>query len=104
MHGNQMGYIDFDGVRFWDVRDQINYRVQGVDIEKEAIGSDCRNRRDSQLHKANNMVEAQESKTYIENVQRADRKLREAANKRRSEGGKKIDYSQYSQHPLCGVV
>jgi len=23
--GNQMGYIDFDGVRYWDVRDQVNY-------------------------------------------------------------------------------
>jgi len=23
--GNQMGYIDFDGARYWDVRDQVNY-------------------------------------------------------------------------------
>jgi len=27
MFGNQMGYIDFDGMRYWDVRDQTNYRV-----------------------------------------------------------------------------
>jgi hypothetical protein len=25
MYGNYMGYIDFDGVRYWDVRDQTNY-------------------------------------------------------------------------------
>lgn len=104
MHGNQMGYIDFDGIRYWDVRDQVNYRVQGVDLEKEAVGSDCRNRMDSQQHKAGNMVEAQQSKTNIENLQRNDRKLREASDKRRSEGGKKIDYSSYKMHPLCGVV
>jgi hypothetical protein len=55
--GNQMGYIDFDGVRYWDVRDQVNYQIKGVELEK-SIGSDCRFRIDSLEHKANNMVQA----------------------------------------------
>jgi hypothetical protein len=43
---------------------------------------------------------AQVGKDTLENNQRADRKLREAAAKRRTEGGLKIDYSQYPNHPL----
>lgn len=31
-----------------------------------------------------------------------DNKLRVAAEKRRQEGGKKIDYSMYPNHPLHG--
>ena len=27
LYGNQMGYIDFDGVRYWDVREQTDYKV-----------------------------------------------------------------------------
>lgn len=56
MFGNQMGYIDFDGVRYWDVREQVNYSIKGVDLGKGTIGSDCRFRTDSAEHKANNMV------------------------------------------------
>lgn len=40
------------------------------------------------------------NKDAQENRQRADRKLREAANKRRENGGAKIDYSAYPRHPL----
>lgn len=47
------------------------------------------------------MDQAQENKTAIENLQRKDRKLRHAAVARRKEGGKKIDYSLYKNHPLC---
>ena len=46
------------------------------------------------------MEEAQENKDLLENRQRADRKLREAATKRRTAGGPKIDYSSYPNHPL----
>ena len=54
-----MGYIDFDGIRYWDVRDQVNYKVQGVDLEKYTVKSDCRFRNDSLEHKKGNMVQAQ---------------------------------------------
>ncbi len=30
--------------------------------------------------------------------------MREAAEKRRHEGGKKIDYSLYAGHPLCNRI
>jgi len=36
----------------------------------------------------------------LEVKQRADRKLREAAEARRSKGGAKIDYNMYPNHPL----
>jgi hypothetical protein len=50
-----MGYIDFDDVRYWDVRDQVNYLIKGVDLDNGTIGSDCRFRSDSAEHKADNM-------------------------------------------------
>jgi hypothetical protein len=36
----------------------------------------------------------------LEVKQRADRKLREAADLRRKQGGAKIDYSVYPNHPM----
>ena len=69
--------------------------------DEEVIGSDCRFRIDSIEHRKNNMDVAQENKNTIENIQRRDRKLREAALKRRQTGGAKIDYSAYPNHPLC---
>ena len=53
-----MGYIDFDGVRYWDVREQVNYYVKGVDLEKLALPSDSRKRIDSVTYKAGDMVQA----------------------------------------------
>jgi len=61
--------------------------------------SDSRRRPDSINRLANNMDVAQQAKTDLEVDQRADRKAREAAEKRRKEGGKKIDYSLYPNHP-----
>ena len=83
LNGNQFGYIDFDNERFWDVRDQVNYRVQDVETDGELLGSDCKLRKDTIEHKRNNMVEAQQNKDKAENLQRADRKIRNAAIKRR---------------------
>ena len=98
-----MCYIDFDGIRYWDVREQVNYTIQGVDLDNGALPSDSRKRIDSVAYKAGDMVKAQENKDTIEIVQRKDRKLREAAEKRRFGGGKKIDYSLYKEHPLCST-
>ena len=50
--------------------------------------------------KGGDVVTAQTNKDKLENSQRADRKLREAAAKRRLEGGSKIDYNPYPKHPL----
>jgi hypothetical protein len=58
MYGNQMGYIDFDGIRYWDVREQVNYIIKGVDMNNGALPSDSRKRIDSVAYKAGDMVQA----------------------------------------------
>ena len=94
-----MGYIDFDGVRYWDIRKQQNFGI--IDTARsKAAKSDWRNRTDTIAHLAGDMEQAQINKDAQENLQRAERKLREAAIKRRKDGGKKIDYSVYPNHPL----
>jgi len=56
--GTYMGYIDFDDQRYWDVRDMVNYAVQGADLKTEALNSDCRNRIDSLALLAGDVEEA----------------------------------------------
>ena len=41
-----MGFMNFDGIRYWDVRDSPKYDVQPVPLEN-ALASDCRCRIDS---------------------------------------------------------
>ena len=94
-----MGYFDFDGKRYFDVRHCANYGLTDIEYDL-ALDSDSRKRPDS-IELTNDDVEkAQVNKDMIENVQRAERKLREAAEKRREKGGPKIDYSAYPNHPL----
>ena len=59
MYGNYGGYIDFDKVRYWDVREESNYRIKGVDLEsKDCIPSDCRLRPDSMSLKSGDIDQA----------------------------------------------
>ena len=99
LSGSYMGYIDFDGVRYWDIRRMQNFGIIEPPIEK-VLPSDWRNRTDTRALQAGDVEQAQINKDAQENKQRVDRKLREAADKRRKEGGAKIDYSQYPNHPL----
>ena len=71
-----------------------NYELVPLDTDsKYCLQSDSRNRIDLvELFKGNDQV-AQDNKTELEVQQRHDRKLREAANKRRKEGGPKIVHS-----------
>jgi hypothetical protein len=56
MFGNYAGYLDFDEVRYWDVREETNYRIKGVEFgTRDCIPSDCRLRIDSQSLKQNNV-------------------------------------------------
>ena len=83
-----MGYVDFDGVRFWDGRRMQNFEILPVDPRNQmTLTSDSRKRIDSVALKAGDVDTAQENKDKLENWQRADRKLREASAKRRLEGG-----------------
>jgi hypothetical protein len=57
VHGNYLGFMDFDGKRYWDMRDQVIYPVKGVPLE-EALLSDSRRRPDSQALLAGNVEQA----------------------------------------------
>lgn len=90
--GNYMGYLDFDGVRYWDLREQFKYEVDRGPMEK-ALKSDSRNRIDSLALLAGTIEQAQLNKEELEKIQRSDRKRREEAEKRRENGGAKYKYT-----------
>ena len=85
---NYVGFCDFDGARYWDYREQdlVHYPIQGA---LDYIGSDARNRTDGQFLLTKTTEEAQAEKVRLEEIQRNDRKLREATAKRRASGGPK---------------
>ena len=108
IYGSYMGFLDIDGERFWDVREQDNYLP--VDISKEekvtaggslplVLPSDTTYRLDSQTLDSGDVEAAQLRKNEMEEAQRYDRKLREAAEKRRNNGGPKISYEPYKEKP-----
>lgn len=84
-----MGFIDFDGKRYWDIREKqaIHFAVQAKG--DTSLPSDSTRRKDSNILASGNIAAAQAAKEELENLQRNDRKLREAAEKRRQEGGAK---------------
>ena len=61
------------------------------------LPSDCTQRLDSLTLAEGDVEAAQLRKNEMEELQRNDRKLREAAQKRREQGGLKIDYSVYKK-------
>ena len=87
--GNYCGYLDFGGVRYWDARgkDVVHHATAGED--PDSLPSQATRRSDGRFLIARPIVEAQEEKERLENLQRHDRKLREAAEKRRKAGGPK---------------
>ena len=93
--GTYMGHADFDGERYFDIREMDNYELTDLPTWSKdplCLASDSRKRLDLvELHNGNKDL-AQENKHALEVVQRKDRKLREAAEKRRKEGGAKIVY------------
>mmetsp|Transcript_34336 Transcript_34336/g.35628 ORF Transcript_34336/g.35628 Transcript_34336/m.35628 type:complete len:421 (+) Transcript_34336:44-1306(+) len=76
--GSFLSHIDFDGVRYWDIRD--NFPISLIDYEKN-LPSSCVYREDRVLLEQNKVEDAQVAKEKIENIQRGDRKLREKAKK-----------------------
>jgi hypothetical protein len=46
VYGNYLGFIDFDGQRYWDIREQNIYPVAGEPLDK-CLLSDSRKRPDS---------------------------------------------------------
>lgn len=95
VQGNYMGYIDArdhgssESKRYFDVRQLALKKVVPTPIEA-SLSSDSRNRPDSQELQKDNVEQAQSNKESMEKIQRNDRALREAAAKRRQNGGPRI--------------
>jgi hypothetical protein len=73
IYGTWIGYMDFDGVRYWDVR---HIKPSAIKYDPN-LPSDSENRKDLILLRQGHLEEAQMAKEEIENLQRLDRKFRE---------------------------
>jgi hypothetical protein len=86
--GSWLGYLDIDGVRYWDIRD-TPLASQPIPTA-EPLMSDSRFRDDLRYLLEGNTELAQEYKTMLEEAQRYDRKLRtKVAELRKKKSGKK---------------
>ena len=72
-NGSYLSHIDFDGIRYWDIRKNIDIEAYPI---KDQIPSSSIYRVDSQLLYERKIDEAQEEKIRLEELQRHDRKLR----------------------------
>lgn len=88
MAGNYTGFLDFDGVRYWDIRDTSTYFELAGEMPN-SLPSQASKRTDGRFLISRTVEEAQTEKERLENMQRSDRKLREEALERRSKGGPK---------------
>ena len=75
--GSYLSHIDFDGVRYWDIRRNIDIEEYPI---KNQIKSSSIYRKDSLLLFERKLDEAQDAKTELEEIQRRDRRLRKAWN------------------------
>ena len=93
INGNYMGYLDFDGVRYWDYREKhkIFFPVDYEDPSEQTLESQSTKRTDGLYLKTRTIEEAQEEKERLEILQRNDRKLRQKAEARRKNGGPKYE-------------
>jgi hypothetical protein len=74
IYGNYCGFLEFDGDRYWDVRDTIKFKV--AESENDILPSDSRYRQDLVSFKKGDVEEAQNFKEKLELDQRHDAKLR----------------------------
>ena len=71
--GSYLSYLEFDGVRYWDIRRNIDIEPYPV---KPQLKSGSIYREDSLLLYERKLDEGQEAKDKLENLQRHDRKMR----------------------------
>ena len=57
-----MGYIDFDNVRYWDVREVNHWYFKVEDFEPDCLPSDCSRRQDVIMLAIKGVEEAQTEK------------------------------------------
>jgi hypothetical protein len=87
-----MGFIDFDGVRYYDIREKQLIHFPIAAKGESSLPSDSTKRKDGRILFGGDIPAAQAAKEQLENLQRNDRKLREEAEKRREKGGIKIKF------------
>ena len=95
IEGTYMGYTDFEGQRYFDVRHMNILEQEDLPLESKdplCLDSDSRRRCDLSELLNGNVDVAQSNKHLLEVDQRRDRKLREKAAARRKNGGPKIVY------------
>lgn len=78
-----MGFIEFDGVRYWDTRDIKPYKLHKP---PKTLQSDSRYRPDLQQLAQGNVDLAQQRKEEMEEAQRKDARLRKETNKPKKKG------------------
>ena len=83
-----MGYIDFNGIRYFDHRELSNICSPYKDVDNP-LPSHSTRRQDAITLSTGDVDKAQELKEELEALQRHDRKLREEAEQRRAKGGRK---------------
>jgi hypothetical protein len=74
LYGSYLSYLEFDGIRYWDIRENIN--LNAYDIAKQPASSSLF-RPDRMFLEVGNIEDGQKEKERLENIQRGDRKLRE---------------------------
>jgi hypothetical protein len=84
LEGSFLGFLDFDGKRYWDIK-ASSVRSE-VRLKEQHLPSDSRLRADRNALAAGDEPTAQQEKVKIEERQRRERRLRAAAMKAR-EGG-----------------
>jgi hypothetical protein len=75
VEGSWLGAIEFDGKRYWDVKNQKVFKPEPAP-EAETLPSDCRYREDILLLKKGDPKGAADAKAKLEDLQRRDAKLR----------------------------
>jgi len=74
VYGSYLSFLEFDGVRFWDIREDIDLDLYEY---KKSLPSCSSLREDRILLQERNLELGQTAKEKLENLQRKDRKLRE---------------------------
>ncbi|EAS07563.1 oxysterol-binding protein (macronuclear) [Tetrahymena thermophila SB210] len=82
VYGSYLGFIEFDGVRYWDHRVQLPFKNN---ILKSKLGSDHSLRQDKIQLSQGNIKQAQIEKEKLEQIQRNDRKLRKQFEEKKKE-------------------
>ncbi len=86
VYGTYLGFIEFDNVRYWDIRENVYLKHYE---NPNQIPSSSLFREDRIFLEKQIIEKGQMHKDRLENIQRSDRKLREAYMKQLQKASKK---------------